>query len=158
MVLEVNLIDEKYWEILGRQTVTYDKWRWMGGMLIQGTVQGAMRLQDGEGYHRDSDAWPDFRDPATFGCLLVLTREAWGVNEWRRLTVEPAGDSWCIVLRNGRHRPPSRSIPAWDLDTSITPRYRGVKGALGENFFPTEAEALAKALGKSCRNYIQENP
>lgn len=67
--------DEKYWEDLGRRAVACEGWRWMPGMLV--------RYADGSWYRlrfvrKSGGHWspsPDFRDPATVGCLLALVRE-----------------------------------------------------------------------------------
>lgn len=83
---------------------------------------------------------------AASGVLLGLVREAWGCDAWRRLTIEPAGAGWCIVLRNGRHRPPGRAHAGWELDRIAHPRYLGESGPLGANEFATEADALLAAL------------
>ena len=83
---------------------------------------------------------------AALGCLLGLARKAWGCDEHRRLTVEVAGSGWCVIVRNGRHRPPSRAMPGWDLDPICHPRYRNVQGPFGDNEFTTERLALAAAL------------
>ena len=82
------------------------------------------------------------------GILLDLVRDAWGCDQWRRLTVEPAGGGWCIVLRNGRHRPPSRAQEGWTLDPAVHMRYVSEidRGPFGRNEYATEDEALACAL------------
>ena len=93
-----------------------------------------------------SELLPDLDDAATLGCLLALVREAWICDEWRRLTVEPAGKGWTVILRNARHRPPSRASGGWNLDAKMHPRYSGEVGPLGLNEFPSEAAALVAAL------------
>ena len=68
-------------ETLARAAVDCPKWRWMSGMKV--AVPAA---HEGDtGYYRilmstdepEDDAYPDFSDPATLGCLLALVREAW---------------------------------------------------------------------------------
>jgi hypothetical protein len=101
------------------------------------------------GWPADGSGWlPDVTDPATVGCLLFLVREAWGCDAFRRLTVEPAGAGWCCILRNGRHRPPSRAHAGWDLDPVAHSRYRDVPSKLGGEF-PTEVAALLAALQRA---------
>jgi len=91
------------------------------------------------------------------GVLLALVREAWGCDAWRRLTVEPAGGEWCIVLRNGRHRPPSRAGASWELDAVAHPRYVSEmhSGPFGRNEFALEAEALVAALEAAPQREVQ---
>jgi hypothetical protein len=72
-------------------------------------------------YELDSGeiAFPDLRDPATFGCLLALVREAWAC-------VDNPAHTICI--------------------TTADPRYWTVR--IGKHLFnaATEAEALVAAL------------
>jgi hypothetical protein len=89
---------------------------------------------------------PDIDHAGTQGEMLAVVRKAWGCDEWRRLTIEVAGAGWCVIVRNGRHRPPSRARPGWDLDPFAHPRYRGEVGPFGTNEFATEGLALAAAL------------
>jgi hypothetical protein len=149
---------------LARRAVASKHWRWLPGMRYCEPYRVPawseeprfLRMVDG---HEDppadaeartqaqySGCVPDLTDAATLGCLLQLVREAWGCDEWRRVTIEPAGAGWCVVVRNGRHRPPSRSTPGWDLDRHAHPRYRDVSSPLGSNEFTSESEALVAAL------------
>ncbi len=59
-------------ESLARRAVACRGWRWMPGMA---DCWGG-RVREGDGLDRAA-ALPDFRDPATLGCLLALVREAW---------------------------------------------------------------------------------
>jgi len=81
------------WLELGRRAVACRGWRWMPGMRqVRPCCDEAFRVCDepasvdghvhvgGSPYDwtlLPSDVVPDFRDPATLGCLLALVREAW---------------------------------------------------------------------------------
>ena len=77
---------------LGRRAVACKGWRWMPGMLTDDGQRvlhadgGSMFAGVGSGHDADGygpfesrNMLPDFRDPATLGCLLALVREAWGL-------------------------------------------------------------------------------
>jgi hypothetical protein len=142
---------------LGERLLKCPRFRWMPGMLClpgrtrteggrylgedpPGTGGHNVGFADGTAAYKVNSWPPDLSDPATLGCLLALVREAWGCDDWRRLTIEPAGAGWCIAVRNGRHRPPSRARPlpgrAWEV----------CMGARGLALCATEAEALVAAL------------
>lgn len=124
---------------LGLRAMACKGWRWVPGMLtIKGyritAVDGGMGgVQDDQHYPKtwglephdcreamDPTDWtPDFRDPATLGCLLGLVREAWG---------EPLAS--CSFW----HDEPD----GWDLTVGDIP-------ILGATYL-TEAEALVAAL------------
>lgn len=92
---------------IGLRAVACKGWREMPGMLLRHRTDEAFRLRIGDERADGSmladvgplsrtgwtvgddgkptgapltraDLWPDFRDPATLGCLLALVREAWG--------------------------------------------------------------------------------
>ena len=86
-------------EELGRRAIACKRWRWLPGMLADTGLRIVRHDSDGYlvGYFANhayictciNDVWtdapdntvdrlPDFRDPATLGCLLALVREAWG--------------------------------------------------------------------------------
>lgn len=159
---------------VAQRFVACDGWRWMPGMLARSAnnTHGPARIEslDGDTYGLTvvpgtdgpvfvsphewgvagafprGDTIPDITDSATMGCIVALVREAWGCDEWRRLTVEPAGAGWCVVLRNGRHRPPSRARPGWDLDKHAHRFWPGFHGPLAVMECATEAELLLAAL------------
>ena len=127
--------DEKYWEDLGRRAVACEGWRWMPGMLARRWVELAAglclnRLRLGEswnGRHEvETSAWPDFRDPATVGCLLALVREKRGVPSLVCGHVGGWDDDW----------------DTWEVSN---PPGRG-HGCCLEGRGETEAEALVAAL------------
>ena len=86
-------------EQLACRAVACKRWRWIPGMLAHTGLRIVRHDSDGYlvGYFANhayistciNDVWtdapdntvdclPDFRDPATMGCLLALVREAWG--------------------------------------------------------------------------------
>lgn len=102
-------------------------WRWMEGMRAtngarvinvcgDGFVEGFLGAQMVE---VDSEAVPDWDDPATVGCLLSQVREKHG----KSCTSYRDGRGWCVM----RLLDPESSV-------SITPDYK------------TEVEALLAAL------------
>lgn len=135
-------------------------WRWMFGMVDRtgrrvswrahegiggcGGIQTDTRVRPDNGPLRH-DALPDFDDPLTAASVLILARAAWGCDAYRRLTIEPAGAGYCLVLRNARHKPPSRAQPGWDLDPVSHPRYRDVLSPWAPEY-PSELEAALAAL------------
>lgn len=108
-------------------------------------AEGTGRLELCEQWRDVSLRYGDESPPA-LGCLLALAQCAWGCDEWRRLTIEVAGAGWCVIVRNGRHRPSGRARPGWDLDHVAHPRYLNSVGPLGANEFATYGLALAAAL------------
>lgn len=111
--------DEKYWEDLGRRAVACEGWRWMPGMLavvpsdgdctarLHGDVEWPWEMKDSDAprewdeanfVDRNSfdGAWPDFRDPATVGCLLALVREGFGFDA--RPIRTDHGTKWVVVV------------------------------------------------------------
>ena len=68
---------------LSRRAVACRGWRWMPGMRVFAESLGCddnTIIPDGYTGNAAELAQlrPDFRDPATRGCLLQLVREAWG--------------------------------------------------------------------------------
>ena len=77
---------------LARRAVACKHWKWMPGMrlvcfdgddaaricTIKGEGLVGVSRESGIMAAYDGEAWPDFTDPATVGCLLALVREAWG--------------------------------------------------------------------------------
>lgn len=147
---------------LAQRLVKCKHWCWMPGTMtlcglrvieggtdfLIGYRQGATK--NGGGWYDGSSApfFPDVTDSGTFGALYVLSRRAWGCDEYRRLTVETAGSGWCVILRNGRHRPPSRAQPSWVLDALVHPPYMNMAGPFRSSY-PTEEEALVEAIEKA---------
>ena len=85
-------------QTLARRAIACKRWRWLPGMLADTGLRIVRHDSDGYlvGYYANhayistctTDVWtdapdntvdclPDFRDPATLGCLLALVREAW---------------------------------------------------------------------------------
>lgn len=138
----MDLTDESL--ALAREAVACKHWDLLPGMLMD---QRGLRVRYEDGALRELFAGdlPVFSDRATMGCLLALARRAWGCDDHRRLTIEPAGAGWCVVVRNGRHRPPSRAQPGWDLDRVAHPPYRNSPRVFLDEY-PTEEAALVAAL------------
>lgn len=80
---------------IGLRAVACKGWRWLPGcrvrrwgslFTISEVMPGASWVEvliNGDifdmGFEKaQRDIWPDFREPATLGCLLALVREAWG--------------------------------------------------------------------------------
>jgi hypothetical protein len=101
-------------ESLARRAVACKGWRWMPGMA---DCWGG-RVREGDGLDRAA-ALPDFRDPATLGCLLALVREAY--RQPRIVAVPMSNDKWGVAIPSVLR---------------TTDRFRS----------DTEAEALVKAL------------
>jgi hypothetical protein len=95
---------------LARRAMASPHWRWMPGMLVmsEDNCHRPARIESlyGDGYgltvvpHEDGPVYaahheygiagafphftsvPDFTDPATFGCVLALARDAWDAPEF----------------------------------------------------------------------------
>jgi len=75
-------------EELARRAIACKRWRWVPGMLSAKGLRVLRRDDDGYvvGYYANHHyiaecvpgTMPDLWDPATFGCLLALVRQAWG--------------------------------------------------------------------------------
>lgn len=59
----------------GRRATACAGWRWLPGMRAITPDGAAHRL--GDDFTVAPDAYPDFDDAATFGCLIGLVRAAW---------------------------------------------------------------------------------
>ena len=75
-------------EELARRAIACKRWRWMPGMMSGKGLRVIQRDSDGYAVWYYQDKWymaelvpgtlPDLWDPATFGCLLALVRQAGG--------------------------------------------------------------------------------
>ena len=100
---------------LARRAVACKRWRWIPGMLAHTGLRIVRHDSDGYlvGYFANhayictciNDVWtdapdntvdclPDFRDPATLGCLLALVREAWGDPKIHMVWLFGGFDTW----------------------------------------------------------------
>jgi hypothetical protein len=81
---------------------------------------------------------PDFRDPATRGCLLALVREAWD------------SPLMTTLARDTRTNPATQPVmPVWSINAGPRPASMDPMGALHRMTMAqhrTEAEALVAAL------------
>jgi hypothetical protein len=131
---------------LGLRALECDGFRWMPGMLDTGNERmlkavGPMWDDTGvEGAEPHSNYPPDFRDPATLGCLLALVRETWG--EWAHLVP---------FATNVKDEEAGDLVPAMWWTLADIKKRRGILAG-GEDDFPTylagqtQAEALVAAL------------
>jgi hypothetical protein len=98
---------------LARRADACKHWRWMPGMLVRyGDGKSWYRLTDGDGYGmpfkhvppNPRDAWPDWTDPATLGCLLALVRSAWGdpFGCMEAFPQPPAETTWVFGVHHGQ--------------------------------------------------------
>ena len=116
-------------EALGKRAIACAKWRWMGGMFVvhpashEGGTGYTFRLHL-DGYVSLPNEYPDFTDPATFGCLIAIVRGVWPDATTNRANF-------------------------FDEDGNIVLRWAVHKG-LGEDaglyLYSTEAEALVAVL------------
>lgn len=115
------------YEALGRRAVACKGWRWMPGMLTMSLGRfGRQRLViPDQDPLREGDT-PDFRDPATLGCLLALVREAYEIPSLQCGHVGGWDEDW----------------DTWEVSN---PAGRGV-GCAYRGRGATEAEALIAAL------------
>jgi len=100
---------------LGERAVACKGWRWMPGMrdFDERRVTEAEMM-----WGKAPWAPPDFRDPASIGCLLALVREAWG---------------WSMVWAMADNTECGWWVESWDADVPAL-------------IYATEAEALVAAL------------
>jgi len=109
-------------------------WRWLPGMLVRSIshpkeewrltwayldqMGGAQDMAtypktwgldgcDGRGPMDQAEWAPDFRDPATLGCLLALVREAWSGVVWTEPCVETPG--WAVEVPGRRFEAPTEA-------------------------------------------------
>jgi hypothetical protein len=126
-------------ETLGRRAVACPKWRWLPGMVAQGTHRESNCLSwvRVEAFHNSKtcgaqaeqleNPYPNLYDYATLGCLLRLVREAWD-------------DEWLACL--GSY---NRSGGQWTVNGGKSHGSRFLVRVAGEAY-PSEAEALVAAL------------
>jgi hypothetical protein len=127
------------WVNLGRRAVKCRAWRWLPGMLAyspggiwEWRRHSVSKWCDSLGVRSSipADAIPDFRDPATVGCLMALVREAHGDSSGGPVPVTAADRGST-----------SGGPPVWFVVWS--------HGPCGDPFNraePTEAAALVAAL------------
>ncbi|MHC4892470.1 MAG: hypothetical protein ACYTFV_03715 [Planctomycetota bacterium] len=97
-------------QALGARAMACKGYRWMPGMTDGTAGARCVRSRGGSCVWAVDDwlsdwcdlgegEWPDFRDPATLGCLLALVREAWGDPDLgvRRRTK----GAWQVLRRGG---------------------------------------------------------
>lgn len=99
------MTDEKA-RTLGLRAVACEAWRWRPGMLWW-EREGLPDRVSGDGewsgpWGAAVDGWPDFRDPATLGCLVGLVREAWG---GEMVYSDPYGAGWRVQTVDNARRP-----------------------------------------------------
>ena len=105
---------------LGLRAVACKGFRWMGGMMdMQGRTVTPCIL-----FRAHPSDTPDFRDPATMGCLLALVREAWG---------DPTATT---AATREADRSRGWLVDCWDTQSPLS----------GLGPFKSEAEALVAAL------------
>jgi len=89
----------EYWQDLGRRAVACEYWRWLPGMLCI-PVGGGLPIRYNGIPSRDMSSAgnvryiPNFRDPATLGCLLALVREIHGDDV--HTTPDNTGCGWWV--------------------------------------------------------------
>lgn len=125
---------ETVYEALGVRALACKGWRWREGMLGLSVKSSSrsiwIRVVDPPN-DDTNECWPDFRDPATLGCLLALVREAWN---------DPTlGVS---AARGGRS---GRPAGCWHFH-GRKPHRRGFGRRFTGDFFFAEASALVAAL------------
>ncbi len=126
-------------EALGRRAMACPKWRWLPGMVAQGTHRESNCLSwvRVEAFHNSKtcgaqaeqlqNPYPNLYDYATIGCLLRLVREAWD-------------DEWLACL--GSYK---REDGVWTVYGGKPHGRRFLVRVAGEAY-PSEAEALIAAL------------
>jgi len=141
---------DEQWIDLARCAVACEGWRWMPGMLaLDSTAEEypgrviddrkSLVYEDGDGAIHEGVATrsdvPDFRDPATLGCLLALVREA--------AEPERAPGDWPLACTY------QNAAKKWGVGAWLNESGKATFAALVLPTYPTEAAALVAALGTS---------
>lgn len=115
---------------IGLRAMACKGWRWMPGMSLGESgsrlTERSGAIRAGGARHSLAGDWPDFRDPATLGCMLALVRKAWDDTS---LTAVPDG-TWSL---------PNKRV--WGVQDDFA-THVGRVPCRGR----TEAEALVAAL------------
>jgi hypothetical protein len=99
-----------YWKWLGTRAIGLSNWRWRTGMLLSSGYrivaiadeEFVVAREDFQKRKLEADEFPDFRDPATVGCLLDIARKRVGQHLY---TLPHTGGYWCAHLNAGYYGP-----------------------------------------------------